>query len=257
MTRYMRPSTRRHLHDTPALLNIHIQPTDAVLMDDASVGDGDGSQLREIYFSELDKRWFKRVDRKPDGNLSKKAEDFLATASEGGWKDSVDMFVQNGILSAVKPTLSIATARNYVATIERGPRYVNVWDIIRVPKDESVAQARYSIGERDAADNTFTNIASPAWEKVGTQGAYDYYIVQVADKPAASSQYIEEHDKFTVDGNKVLITGTATSAVSPLVLTAGVLSVDDEKLPTFWSGTQAQYDAIAVKDANTLYYIED
>ena len=46
-----------HLHDTPHLLNNQLEDLDAVLLDDASVTDGDGSQLKEISIRELDKRW--------------------------------------------------------------------------------------------------------------------------------------------------------------------------------------------------------
>ena len=46
-----------HLHDTPILANDHLADDDAFLLDDASVPDNGGSQLKEIPVSELDKRW--------------------------------------------------------------------------------------------------------------------------------------------------------------------------------------------------------
>lgn len=50
-----------HLHDTPALLASHLDDADAVLIDDSSVADGQGSQLREVPLSELDKRWLRQA----------------------------------------------------------------------------------------------------------------------------------------------------------------------------------------------------
>ena len=47
-----------HLHDTPQILNSALHQNDAILFDDASVSDGEGSQLKEITIRELDKRWF-------------------------------------------------------------------------------------------------------------------------------------------------------------------------------------------------------
>ena len=71
------------LHDTPKKTETTLNANDAFLIDDASVEDGAGSQLKEIYVSELDKRWFTRVSRIPDSNLSKKAESFFSDATVG------------------------------------------------------------------------------------------------------------------------------------------------------------------------------
>ena len=46
-----------HLHDVPVLSNALLEATDALMLDDASVADGAGSQLKRILISELDKRY--------------------------------------------------------------------------------------------------------------------------------------------------------------------------------------------------------
>jgi len=149
-------------------------------------------------------------ERIPESKLPAKAESFFADATQGGWKWSTDMQVQTGALPAAKPSLATAAARAYVVNGYRGPRYTNVWDTVRVPKGQSVTDARYSIGERDIAVAAFTNIAGSSWESLGTRGAYDYYAVQIADKPADSNQFVEEFGKFTIDGDKVEITGVGS-----------------------------------------------
>ncbi len=149
-------------------------------------------------------------ERIPESKLPAKAESFFADATQGGWKWSTDMQVQTGALPAAKPSLATAAAKAYVVNGYRGPRYTNVWDTVRVPKGQSVTDARYSIGERDIAVAAFTNIAGSSWESLGTRGAYDYYAVQIADKPADSNQFVEEFGKFTIDGDKVEITGVGS-----------------------------------------------
>ena len=161
----------------------------------------------KLQLMELDKRWYKKTDRIPDSGLSRKAESFFGDATQGGWAFSSDMLVQSGVMPAAKPTLATAAAMAYVTNPDRGPRYTNVWDMIRVPKDASIDNARYVIGERDTGVTAFSNLASSTWEKLGTQGAYDYYAVQIADKPADADQFVENFAKFRIDGTKVEITG--------------------------------------------------
>ena len=149
-------------------------------------------------------------DRIPESKLPAKAESFFADTTEGGWKFSADMQVQTGAMPAAKPSLATAAARAYAVTGDRGPRYQNVWDMVRVPKGRSVTDARYAIGEKDLAVASFANIAGSSWESLGTQGAYDYYAVQIADKPADDDQFVEEFGKFRIDGGKVEITGVGS-----------------------------------------------
>ena len=257
-----------HLHDTPEVTASMIEGADALLFDDASVADGEGSQVKEIRFSELDKRWYKYPSgtRFTAANLPLKLVDFLAAASEGGWLYSTDMQVQTGALFAAKPTLAVAAGRAYADFGSRGPRFTDVWDAVRVPKGSVITNARYVIGERneeagasrrpDETDYAFTSIAGTDWgAKLGTRGAYDYYSFLIADKPADADQFVEEHEKFTLDGQLVAV---CVSALAPLVLSgSGQMSLDRTAVPVFWYGTQAEYDAVAVKDDNTVYFVEE
>lgn len=65
------------------------------------------------------------------------------------------------------------------------------------------------------------------------------------------SQYLTEHQDISGKVDKVSGKGLSTNDYSD----ADKAKVD--ATPTFWVGTQAEYDAIAVKDNKTFYYITD
>lgn len=65
------------------------------------------------------------------------------------------------------------------------------------------------------------------------------------------SQYITEHQDITGKVDKVSGKGLSTNDYTA----ADKAKVD--ATPTFWVGTQAEYDAIAVKDNKTFYYITE
>lgn len=65
------------------------------------------------------------------------------------------------------------------------------------------------------------------------------------------SQYLTEHQDITGKVDKVSGKGLSTNDYTA----ADKAKVD--ATPTFWVGTQAEYDAIAVKDNKTFYYITE
>lgn len=65
------------------------------------------------------------------------------------------------------------------------------------------------------------------------------------------SQYLTQHQDITGKVDKVSGKGLSTNDYT----TADKAKVD--ATPTFWVGTQAEYDAIATKDNNTFYYITE
>lgn len=65
------------------------------------------------------------------------------------------------------------------------------------------------------------------------------------------SQYLTQHQDITGKVDKVSGKGLSTNDYT----TADKAKVD--ATPTFWVGTQAEYDAIAVKDNKTFYYITE
>lgn len=65
------------------------------------------------------------------------------------------------------------------------------------------------------------------------------------------SQYITEHQDISGKVDKVTGKGLSTNDYTA----ADKAKVD--ATPTFWVGTQAEYDAIAVKDNKTFYYITE
>ena len=204
---------QEHLHDTPLLTNPDLQPLDALLLDDHSVADGEGSQLKEVPVSELDKRWYVRSSRIPDSGLSRKAEDFFDATTDGGWKNEGEVATEDAwvldpdenMLTA-KPDITVASAPgvDYSWQAERGPRFTNEYDIIRVPTIlvSDLSHLRYGIGDPEIVGD-FHSIPSSDWESLGEQGVYTYYTVQVADKPAGSIQRIQRHAAFEIDSGKV------------------------------------------------------
>lgn len=65
------------------------------------------------------------------------------------------------------------------------------------------------------------------------------------------SQYITEHQDISGKVDKVTGKGLSTNDYTA----ADKAKVD--ATPTFWVGTQAEYDAIVTKDNNTFYYITE
>lgn len=67
----------------------------------------------------------------------------------------------------------------------------------------------------------------------------------ISDKPDV---YV---DDALIDAN-ALVSLTRTNGLDPVNLQLGTMA-----LYKFWTGTQAAYDAIAVKDAMTIYHVEE
>ena len=157
-------------------------------------------------------------DRIPEDKLPRKLDDFLDASSDGGWKAegavaAEDAFVAAAafVMPAAKPSLATAAAAAYEQN-KSIPRYTNVWDIVRVPasRADDVAEMRYVIGESTDDGNFYTEIPSASWELLGTSGSYRYYAVQIAEKPAVSTQRIESYQPFEIDGGRVKITGVGS-----------------------------------------------
>ncbi len=153
-----------------------------------------------------------------ENKLPKKLDDFLDASSDGGWKAegavaAEDAFVAAAafVMPAAKPSLATATAAAYEQN-KSIPRYTNAWDIVRVPASRAndVAEMRYVIGESTDDGNFYTEIPSASWELLGTSRSYRYYAVQIAEKPAASTQRIESYQPFEIDGGRVKITGVGS-----------------------------------------------
>ena len=74
---------------------------------------------------------------------------------------------------------------------------------------------------------------------------------KVQDKPATFTPTSHSHLKSEVGLGNVDNTADTDKYV------AGVKETRNSANLKFWSGTQAQYEAIGTKDANTIYFVEE
>lgn len=146
------------LHSTPQLANAHLQPTDALLLDDASVASG--SELAEILVSELDKRWEGAAVESPltgAGSPTDKIQlpDNLVTLNRqydpGGWTNSAAIR-----LSVRTPRRDLSGAEGLVyAAVQThtGPNGVGEGWYAQVPANEVAALAKRRLVGDDNSDS--------------------------------------------------------------------------------------------------------
>jgi hypothetical protein len=113
-----------------------------------------------------------------------------------------------------------------------------------IPSTDLASAVQTSLGKADTALQSFTETdpTVPSWAKSSSKPSYNYS--EISGTPtlanvATSGSYNDLTDKPTipvVPSN--LVTGSSQSY-------------------TIWSGTQAQYDALATKDNNTIYLIKE
>ena len=146
------------LHSTPQLANDHLQPTDALLLDDASVDSG--SELAEVLVSELDKRWQGAAVESPltgAGSPTDKIElpDNLVTLNRqyapGGWTNSATIR-----LSVRTPRRDLSGAEGLVyAAVQThtGPNGVGEGWYAQVPANEVAALDKRRLVGDDNSDS--------------------------------------------------------------------------------------------------------
>jgi hypothetical protein len=79
--------------------------------------------------------------------------------------------------------------------------------------------------------------------------------VQVNDKPTTFTPTAHEHSATDITSGTL---GTARGGTGRTDgRSTGVIETRASVSTQFWTGTQAQYDAIGTPDANTLYFITD
>ncbi len=74
------------------------------------------------------------------------------------------------------------------------------------------------------------------------------------------TQYLTEHQDISNLATKTEVSGKVDKVSGKGLSTNDYSNADKAKVaatPTFWVGTQAEYDAIATKDNNTFYYITE
>ena len=186
-----------HLHDTPQVDNAHIEGTDAILFDDASVSTG--SQLREIPFSELDMRWGAKDKEAAEWAREGKAVPeekftdhqqavFDMVAGDDHWADSTTITVSFPVAAAAATSANIA-GQLYVASQEVSPRQVNAICAIKVPDAEvpQLADKLRRLSVAAAGGGFSAPVNGVDWgNAVTSDGGFTYYAVTVPDAPVGA-----------------------------------------------------------------------
>lgn len=93
-------------------------------------------------------------------------------------------------------------------------------------------------------------------------------VAQVTKPDTTVKSAVSSGDTFMLDNlwykattdlavGDTLVVGTNCLAIDDPVISATGSGIQSATITTVWSGTQAQYDAIVNKDANTLYFIKE
>ena len=176
------------LHDTPSITNAQLADNDAFLIDDASVTVG--SQIREITASQMDRRW---VDR-DDPTYVDLTESFVG----GTWTTSSQNLIAQGVPPAALPTTP--ESLTYGATFPSGPRYTNVFIIVRIPLADKNLDGAWRLFEDEFENPDY--FYQRSWRFIKDAGAYAYYGVPIADKPVARYD-MQELDPYMLNESKV------------------------------------------------------
>ena len=163
------------LHDTPAITETQLMDNDAFLLDDASVTVG--SQIREIMTSELDKRWLERND----STYLDLSESFVG----GTWENATAALISSQAPTSAQPTSSTAVeGYTYVTTLTTGPFYSNSWTVVRIPIADKAEVGSWRLFQDETDAPHYYPRSS--WVHVKDSGAYAYYAVLIADRPAST-----------------------------------------------------------------------
>ena len=275
-----------HLHDTPKLTESALDDHDAILLDDESVADGQGSQLKEIYISELDKRWrqmpsdatphatiagtgnagtsanYSRADHThqdlagAQGALDSVASD--ATLDGAGTttsplgvarplskigKDYTDEIGGDGwqlLAGAVgstahqnPPSFAQQQTFTYADFYTSGNRWTNYWFDLRIPEadGDELGNLEVRVGPSDGLSKGISAridlATSQELTHTGTAGGYDYYRLQIADKPAGSAVVVMIHRGFELPMQNVELTGLPAASE----LTPDIVGLDSANRP--------------------------
>lgn len=126
----------------------------------------------------------------------------------------------------------------------------NTWSETVATKEEVAAKANaadvYTKTESDSKYQPKGNYLTEHQDISGKANVGDSYT-----KVESDAKYLTEHQDISGKVDKVSGKGLSTNDYTA----ADKAKVD--ATPTFWVGTQAEYDAIAVKDNKTFYYITE
>ena len=177
------------LHSTPQIANEHIASDDAVLIDDASVSSG--SELREITFGELDKRW-----QAFDANLTIIGRAYLS----GGirpWPDN-DVQIAGPVVQTPVPTIVPGTGITWGNTASRagGVRLQPAYFFMRIAKSSRTTAPTAAPAEvRISRGGDETPVALASFTAAAETATHWQFIVSIADWPAgAETLTLERHE---------------------------------------------------------------
>lgn len=179
----------------------------------------------------------------------KEAQNLIAQLQQNTYnKTEVD-----GLVSAIDDKIDAIDMASYETIKGAASKYQPKGDYLTEHQDISNLATKQEVADAVAGVDVTEQLKDYA-KKSDIPAPYDDTALndRVATLEAIDhSQYITEHQDISGKVDKVSGKGLSTNDYTA----ADKAKVD--ATPTFWVGTQAEYDAIAVKDNKTFYYITE
>ena len=135
-----------------------------------------------------------------ENKLPVKLDDFLDALSGGSWADSTTSRVSSPPVTSANP----ANPESFTfVTTWSGPRYTNVWLLLRLPENDSIGLKRVAIGDVASAADDPQLLPSSSWTEIEHDGGYKYYTVPVADLPASDLVRVQDLTPFALDNEQL------------------------------------------------------
>lgn len=179
----------------------------------------------------------------------KEAQNLIAQLQQNTYnKTEVD-----GLVSAIDDKIDAIDMASYETIKGAASKYQPKGDYLTEHQDISNLATKQEVADAVAGVDVTEQLKDYA-KKSDIPAPYDDTAIKgrVATLEAIDhSQYLTEHQDISGKVDKVSGKGLSTNDYTA----ADKAKVD--ATPTFWVGTQAEYDAIAVKDNKTFYYITE
>lgn len=225
---------------------------DFILHDTSATGNG----IARITASQMDRRW---VDR-DDPTYVDLTESFVG----GTWTTSSENLIAQGVPPSSLPTTP--ESLTYGVTFPSGPRYTNVYIIVRIPLADKNLDGAWRLFEDEFENPDY--FYQRSWRFIKDAGAYAYYGVPIADKPVARYD-MQELDPYMLNESKVdtscilqaqkiyvFTKAAATAFTSAEFLSANAVDIDcGQQLRTSsYTGGGQRRIGIAIPADQDLYF---
>ena len=127
-------------------------------------------------------------------------QNFLDALSGGTWADSTTSRVSSPPVTSANP----ANPENFTfVTTWSGPRYTNVWLLIRVPENANISLLRVAIGDISTSADDPQLLPSSSWTEIEQDQGYKFFTVPVADLPASDLVRVQDLTPFALDNEQL------------------------------------------------------